>query len=196
MSIENAITAVSAIPGATVRTSEMMTRHTPLRIGGAADIWVVVDDLPSLKQILTELRQHKLPWRLHWPFEDWLVQEEGLDGVTIRPGQGFEWCAKADNHIRVGPACPWAALSCLGDGWWTSLSNWPGTPGGLFASGEEAWVAGICARVKWLKGRRTFDVEVQPGESPPSLPPGAVLLEVELRPGLQTIRAHYSYILR
>ena len=35
MSVEKAVEAVRQIPGATVRTSEMMSRHTPLRIGGA-----------------------------------------------------------------------------------------------------------------------------------------------------------------
>ena len=188
MSVEKAVEAVRQIPGATVRTSEMMSRHTPLRIGGASDLWIHVDDLPALKAVLSQIRKLKLPWRIHWPFEDWLVQEEGLDGATIRPGFGFEWCKHDQGHVRIGPACPWAALAGLGGGWWNALSHWPGTPGGLFAAGEEVWIAGICARVKWLKGRQIMDIEVQPGESPPSMPSGAILLEVELRPGLQTVR--------
>jgi UDP-N-acetylmuramate dehydrogenase len=188
MSIEQVIESASQIEGIRVRASERMSRHTPLRVGGATDIWMVVDDVTALKSVLTVIRRAKLPWRLHWPFEDWLVQDEGLDGVTIRPGSGFEWCEQAENHVRIGPATPWGALSSLPDGWWSSLSHWPGTPGGLFAAGEEVWIAGICATVKWLKGRQVFEVDVQPGESPPSLPPGAILLEVELRPGLQTVR--------
>jgi UDP-N-acetylmuramate dehydrogenase len=188
MSIEQVIEATSVLPGVQVRASERMARHTPLRIGGATDIWMVVDDLETMKKVLGVVRSARLPWRLHWPFEDWLVQDEGLDGVTIRPGKGFEWCSRTEHHVRLGPACPWAALSGLGDGWWSSLAHWPGTPGGLFASGEEVWIAGICARVKWLKGRSIYEVVVQPGESPPSIPVGAILLEVELRPGLQTVR--------
>ena len=188
MSIEEVIETVSAIPGVRVRASERMSRHTPLRIGGATDIWIVTENIEALQATLGPVRQSKLSWRLHWPFEDWIVQEEGLDGITIRPGSGFEWCAKTEHHVQLGPACPWAALSSLGEGWWSSLTHWPGTPGGLFAAGEEVWIAGICARVKWLKGKRIFEVTVEPGESPPSLPSGAVLLEVELRPGLQTMR--------
>ena len=53
MSIEQAIEAVSQIAGTTVRTSEMMSRHTPLRIGGATDLWIHVDDLTALKSVLS-----------------------------------------------------------------------------------------------------------------------------------------------
>lgn len=176
---------LGAIEGLRVRPGEPMARHTPLRVGGPAEVWAVADDLAALRRSRRVARAHKLKWRLHWPFQDWVVRDGRLPGVTVRPGRGFEGIERlAPDRLRVHSATPWAALAGLGGGWWDELARWPGTPGGLFTSGQHARLTGMCRGVRWFKGRGISELPVEEHSTPPEATRTALVLSVDVGPGL------------
>lgn len=188
MGLDELSRSLAQIPGVWIRLEEPMSRHLPLRVGGPADAWAVVSDEDALDAVLRATRQESISWRVHWPLSDLLVRDGPLRGLVIRPGRGFERIRLAEDHVVMGSATPFAALCCLGDGWWAPLADWPGTIGGLLSSADRAWLAGSCARLTWLRGRSRETVELEPGAAPPEVPESAVLTEVALRPGLRLPR--------
>jgi len=185
--------ALGALPGVTVRRGEPLAAHLPLRAGGPADVWVVVEDRASLAPALGIIRQHSQSWRSCWPFEELLVRNGGLRCVVLRPGLGFEGLAllPADEQgparLRLGAATPWsavlAALSrvpALAGGPLAELGTWPGCPGGLLSSGDPSVLEGLCHALSWYKGRGVERLVVPESAAPPSSPPSAVLLDIEL----------------
>ena len=167
------------VPGLALRTQEPLHRHTPLRVGGPAEIWADVDELSALQALLTAARREKLTWRVCWPLCDWLVRDGGVRGLTIRPGRAFEAVERVDGGVRIGAAAPWASLGTALGASLARLSTWSGSVGGLFALGEAARLDGHLLSVRWLRGRRVEEVAVTPGEIP-VLPATAVLLDITL----------------
>ena len=176
---------LGTVPNLAPRPGEPMSRHVPLRVGGPADLWVVAHDLDALGAALKLARRHKVRWRVSWPFQDWVVRDGALPGLTVRPGRGFEGIERlAPDRLRVHAATPWAALAGLGGGWWDELARWPGTPGGLFDDGEHLRLKGVCRGVRWFRGRSISDNPVEEHSAPPEAPRTAVLLSVDVGPGL------------
>ena len=176
------IEALSATPGVTVREEEPLSRHTPLRVGGPAQVWAVVEHEDALREVLRAARRIRVNWRVHWPFGDWLVRDGGVRGLVIRPGRGFEGLSRAeDGTVWLGAAALWASLTdepgALG-----GLARWSGSVGGLFDSGDQARLTGLCTSVRYLTGRRIEEVAVPADEPPPALPSTAVLIAVGLDP--------------
>ena len=66
-----------------VKFMEPMRNHTSLRIGGPADIFIVPQDLPSLRNIHAKLERNKIPfYPLGWG-TNILVKDGGLEGGVI-----------------------------------------------------------------------------------------------------------------
>jgi len=171
------------VPGASVRLHESMRRHTPLRVGGAAQIWLRVDDETALKKSLGLIRGEKVRWRTAWPFQDLLVRDGVFQGVQVRPGRAWEGLEQLDGgHVRLGAATPWAALRRLGPtGWWSDLATWPGCPGGTWDDHTRLLLRGRCPRIRVFKGRGSTEHPIE--DEPPALKPSTVLHWVELAPG-------------
>ncbi len=160
-----------------------MARHTPLRIGGPADLWVTVEDHDALVATLAAARKAKVSWRLHWPFADWLVRDGGVRGLILRLGAGFEGVRAEGELVWVGAASLWSALAGANvSPALAALSRWPGSVGGLLCGEDRERLGGLVAGMRWLRGRKVEAVEVAPGEPLPEIPGTAVLLEVALRP--------------
>ncbi|MDP6931584.1 MAG: hypothetical protein QGG40_01650 [Myxococcota bacterium] len=171
-----------------LRTEEPMHRHTPLRVGGPAQAWIHVDTHDALLAVLRCCRKERIPWRIHWPFSDWLVRDGGIKGVVIRPGSGFEGVRHDEEGSHIGAATPWAALGgpeSPSARW--PMARWPGSVGGLFDRGAQSVLEGRCIRLKWLAGRGVETIEVSPAAPLPEIPRTAVLLEMTLRPPLPRI---------
>jgi UDP-N-acetylenolpyruvoylglucosamine reductase len=148
----------------------------------------VVKNRTALLATLALLRNEKIPWRVHWPMGDWLVRDDGLPGATIRLGSEFEKVELQGSHIIFGAAATWSSITAFGaQQWWTPLSTWPGTVGDLFHTGQAELLSGLLARVRWLSGRSIREVQLEPGDGPPTLSKTSILLEIELRPGLHTV---------
>lgn len=179
------VAALTELDGVTVRRDEPMARHTPLRIGGPADAWAVVDTPEALRQTVKAARAHKVRWTVHWPFEDVIVQDGRMQGLVIRPGPGFERVEQtAPERVVLGAAAPFASLSRLGPSWWSTLVRWPGTPGALLHGGRGDQLSGMVVGVRWLRGRGVVEAEVAQGEAPPAPPTNATLVDITLAPGL------------
>lgn len=168
---------LACVPGVVVRMEEPMARHLPHRVGGPVELWVLVPRPDDLGPVLAALRKERVPWRVHWPFEEWLVRDGGLYGAVIRPGRGFEGIAPVDEGLRVGAATPWAALTAYSG--FEALARWPGTVGGTLAR-DRAALRGLVRQVRWWKGRRVEAVPVC-GEVP-ELPGTAVPIDVIVVP--------------
>jgi UDP-N-acetylmuramate dehydrogenase len=66
-----------------VRFMEPMIKHTSLRIGGPANLFVIPRDLPSLKNILVVLKRKKIPVFVLGGGSNILVRDGGIEGVVI-----------------------------------------------------------------------------------------------------------------
>ncbi|MFT4977971.1 MAG: UDP-N-acetylmuramate dehydrogenase [Myxococcota bacterium] len=178
MPLEELHAALAQTSGVSVRAGELLSGHTPLRVGGPADLWAEVEDAEALNEVLRLARKSKVSWRVHWPLEDCLVRDAGFRGLIIRPGVGFEGAGRrGEGRVWLGAASPWAALTPLT---LLTLTRWPGTVGGLFAAGEQDRLKGLGLTLRWQKGRRGIVHQVAPGEDVPSLKPTEILTELEL----------------
>ncbi len=174
---------LAEVEGIGLRLGEPMSAHLPLRVGGPAEIWVVLHDPAQLGTVLTMTRKEKVRWRVCWPFERWLARDGLLGGVTIRPGRGYEGIQlEDDDHVRIGAATPWAALRVLGpEGWWTDMATWPGCPGSTWGKDLGPMLAGRCRAYTVFHGRGRVDVEAS--EELEDLRPSMVLESIALGPG-------------
>ena len=85
------------------RFQESIGHHTPLRCGGFCLAWIEVFDLKELQKVLRFLRKVKLKYRIHHPFEDWVVHDSGYKGVVIRLRGYFEGCKiVSENRSQEG----------------------------------------------------------------------------------------------
>ena len=62
---------------------EPMMNHTSLRIGGPADVFVVPQNLSSLKTIMVSLNRKKIPFFVLGGGTNILVKDSGIEGVVI-----------------------------------------------------------------------------------------------------------------
>lgn len=181
MNIDTLLEELRPIQGALVRTSEPMARHTPLRVGGPAEVWAIVDDTDALIAALSTARRNKVPWRICWPMGDWLVRDGGVRGLVVRLGRGFQGVRYEDGLVWIGGAALWSQLAgrptteAL-----DALSRFPGSVGGLFAEGESARLNGLVRKIRLLRGRRVEELSFEPGEELVELPTTSVILEVAL----------------
>ncbi len=66
-----------------IRFIEPMMKHTSLRIGGPADLFVIPQNLPSLKNILIIVNRKKIPFFVLGGGTNTLVKDGGIEGVVI-----------------------------------------------------------------------------------------------------------------
>lgn len=71
-----------------VRSSEMMSQHTSLRIGGPADLFILPQDLDDLKLIL---RNHGVtPLFFLGEGSNLLISDKGVRGIVVSLKRGFK----------------------------------------------------------------------------------------------------------
>lgn len=71
-----------------VRSSEMMSQHTSLRVGGPADLYILPQDLDDLKLIL---RNHgETPLFFLGEGSNLLVSDKGVRGIVVSLKRGFK----------------------------------------------------------------------------------------------------------
>ena len=162
------------------RLNEPISSHIPLRVGGQCTAWVRAENLTVLKTVLKSTRQAKLPWKIHWPFEDWIVKDQGYNGVIIRLCGDFEKITLTDEGIDIGPAALWPQVSQFAD-WFMETAHWPGAVGSIFTSEQGNCLKGYHIELEILKGRRTEKRIFSPHESIPKLEKGAIPLGVHIK---------------
>ncbi len=151
MSVYNAFIALDgAIDGEVVR-NEKMGRHTSLRVGGAADLFVSCNSFPALIRCIETLEEQDVRWVILGRGSNVLVADEGFRGcVVVLRGQFSSWQASSRLlTVASGVTLPRLVDATLSQ----SLSGLeayvgiPGTVGGALASNiHPASVGGGSAR--------------------------------------------------
>ena len=86
-----------------VRSMEPMMKHTSLRIGGPADLFVVPRNLSSLQNILSVLDRKKIPFFIIGGGTNILVKDGGIGGVVISLAsfRKIEILSENEMNVRV-----------------------------------------------------------------------------------------------
>lgn len=88
---------------ADVLIDEPMSLHTSFRIGGPADVFCEVHSIDALKSIIDICRENSIKWYVIGLGSNLLVSDEGIRGVVIKLGEGFdEITPDGENRIRCG----------------------------------------------------------------------------------------------
>jgi UDP-N-acetylenolpyruvoylglucosamine reductase len=125
------------LPSSVVRLNEPLSRHTTLRIGGRADLYVEAGSPEDLKRVLTFAAERERPVFLLGAGSNVVFSDDGFRGVVVRLGPPFCWAQAEGNSLEAGGGAPlhrvlreayYAGLSGL-----EFLSGVPGTVGGALA---------------------------------------------------------------
>ena len=86
-----------------VRFMELMSNHTSLRIGGAAEIFAMPRDLDSLKNIHLNLKKSKIPYIALGSGTNILIRDGGIEGavVLLRSLKKIEVLREEDEFVFI-----------------------------------------------------------------------------------------------
>ncbi len=86
-----------------LRFTEPMSRHTSLKIGGPADIYAAPQDIPSLINLLLNLKKNRLPVFAIGGGTNILVRDGGIEGavVSLRSFKKIKTIKEEDGHMLV-----------------------------------------------------------------------------------------------
>ena len=146
------------------RFQESIGHHTPLRCGGSCLAWIEVFDLKELQKVLRFLRKVKLKYRIHHPFEDWIVHDSGYKGVIVRLRGYFEgYKLVSENRsqegeilcqsgLRIGVSTLWCQIES--SPWHDIFSDWTGSVGGVLRGSQNICLRGWEYTLEIYKGKK------------------------------------------
>src|SRR6266571_3333031 len=164
-----------------VRFKEPLSFHTSLRIGGAADIFVVPQDVDDIRHALMFAEREQLPVSVIGGGNNMLVKDRGVRGVVLRlegclAGAGVSLSA----FIREAAAINLGGIECL--------VGIPATIGGALAMNAgttDGWIGDFVSAVYYLHPDGTLgEYKPAPGTFTYrnfNAPAGAVLIGCRLR---------------
>ncbi len=174
-----------------VRFKEPLSFHTSLRIGGAADIFVVPQDVEDIRLALSFAEREQLPVEVIGGGNNLLASDRGFRGVVLK----LEGClGRVDFHGEEAVAGAGVSLSALireaaalNLGGIECLVGIPATIGGAVAMNAgtaDGWIGDFVSAVYFLHADGTMG-EFKPGAGSFSYrmfsaPPGAVLIGARL----------------
>ena len=141
---------VAALGPEAVRRDQPLARHTALRIGGPADLLVVVETALALRQAVTLAWEHQVPFRVLGAGSNVLVSDAGVRGlIVVNRARGITFQAAGEDAPGGAPtvtAESGASLSTVarqaisrglaGLEWAATI---PGTVGGAVIGNAGAW---------------------------------------------------------
>ncbi len=150
------------------KLDEPMSRHTALKVGGPADLFIEPADLPDLQEALAMLSAEGVPYLVvgggynllvrDGGFRGCVISLRGLDAMRPLPGGRLEVWAGVSNRML----CTVAAENCLGG--MEFLIGIPGSFGGALAMNAGAHGAETLQRVESLTTLRQGGIAVRKGE--------------------------------
>lgn len=97
-----------ALLGERVQWTVPLARYTSFRVGGPADVFIELDSLVELQAAVTLLHAEHVPYFLLGGGTNILVSDQGVRGVVLRLGDGFNyshWEEVAETaRVKVGAA--------------------------------------------------------------------------------------------
>lgn len=117
-----------------VLKKEALARHTSFKIGGPAEIFVIIESVDELKSIIRLLEAERIRYMLIGNGSDLLFDDEGYDGVILKLSGDFEKCSRSGDKIIAGAGRLLSGISnfALKEGLsgMENISGIPGTIGG------------------------------------------------------------------
>jgi UDP-N-acetylmuramate dehydrogenase len=121
-------------PGADIVLGCELALLTTLRVGGAAEVVVTVDDEPSLARVVGAATAHGIPILVLGRGSNMLIGDAGWPGIVLRLGAGFRGIRIEGTTVHAGGAEPMpsvavrtAQASLAGFAWGAAV---PGSMGG------------------------------------------------------------------
>ena len=86
-----------------VMSMELMMKHTSLRIGGPADLFVIPRNAASLKNILLILKRKNIPFFVIGSGTNILVKDGGIEGIAIslRSFRKLDVVSENETNVRI-----------------------------------------------------------------------------------------------
>lgn len=85
-----------------VSINEPLAKHTTIKIGGPADIFIEPKDIESIKKAVEILNKNNIQWRAIGRGSNLLVSDKGIEGAVIKLGTGLDHLVVDGTNITVG----------------------------------------------------------------------------------------------
>ncbi|MGP4080329.1 UDP-N-acetylmuramate dehydrogenase [Pseudalkalibacillus sp. R45] len=92
---------------------EPLSKHTTIKIGGPADVFVEPDSVEALKKVIDIVKNNDVPWTTIGRGSNLLVSDEGIEGVVIKLGKGTDHLEENGEEILVGGGYSLVKLSTI-----------------------------------------------------------------------------------
>ncbi|WP_261133907.1 UDP-N-acetylmuramate dehydrogenase [Bacillus sp. Marseille-Q3570] len=92
---------------------EPLSKHTTIKIGGPADVFVEPDSVEALKKVIDIVKTNEVPWTTIGRGSNLLVSDEGIEGVVIKLGKGTDHLEENGEEILVGGGYSLVKLSTI-----------------------------------------------------------------------------------
>lgn len=93
-----------------VRNQESMKKHTTFKIGGPADLFIVVNDIPALQAVYTAAKELQVPCMVIGKGSNLLVKDSGIRGAVLQLGGTFLEIAQQQNCLTAGAGASLATV--------------------------------------------------------------------------------------
>lgn len=129
------------IPKDNIKLNEEMSKHTSIKIGGPADIFITIKTIEELKYVLKIAKEEKIPITVIGNVTNLLVKDKGIRGIVLQIK--FEEIKVNATEIEVGTGTLLSKLSKIA--YENSLSGLefasgiPGTVGGAITMNAGAY---------------------------------------------------------
>ncbi|MGV3489291.1 MAG: UDP-N-acetylmuramate dehydrogenase [Tuberibacillus sp.] len=96
-----------------VRQNEPLSRHTTIKIGGPADLFIEPSSMEGLMKTMEIIREAGIPWRAIGRGSNLLVDDKGIEGAVIKIGRGLHFMEFEEGTVRVGAGYPLVPLATI-----------------------------------------------------------------------------------
>lgn len=96
-----------------VKREEVLARHTTMKIGGPADLFIEPTSIDGLEQTMNLINRYEVNWRAIGRGSNLLVSDKGIEGVVVKLGNSMNHLDLDGNVLTVGAGYSLVALSML-----------------------------------------------------------------------------------
>ena len=97
----------------TVKKDEELARHTTMKIGGPADLFIEPTSIEGLKKTMQIVQKYRVNWRAIGRGSNLLVSDQGIEGVVIKLGNNLKDMKLDGTQLTVGAGYSIVALAVL-----------------------------------------------------------------------------------